>query len=153
MEKNGRQSAGPRSRHIDIRYFFIKDRIQRGEINLVYCPTGEMVADVFSKPLQGGLFKKFRDVVMGIRHPDALLDATPPGPGACWIKDPAREARDESLTEASHSCVKTYLFFSMDEDQSSLVESTCRNERRKGKPPEEKCLWRNLGFWSFYCLN
>jgi hypothetical protein len=83
MEKNGRQSAGPRSRHIDIRYFFIKDRIQRGEINLVYCPTGEMVADFFSKPLQGGLFKKFRDVVMGIRHPDALLDATPPGPGAC----------------------------------------------------------------------
>ena len=68
MEQNGRASAGQRSRHINIRYFFIKDRIGRGEINLVHCPTAIMVADYFTKPLQGHLFVKFRDIVMGIKH-------------------------------------------------------------------------------------
>jgi len=68
MERNGRASAGQQSRHINIRYFFIKDRIANGEINLVHCPTGIMVADFFTKPLQGYLFKKFRDIIMGITH-------------------------------------------------------------------------------------
>ena len=31
IEKNGRKSAGQKSRHINIRYFFIKDRVQNGE--------------------------------------------------------------------------------------------------------------------------
>jgi hypothetical protein len=68
MERNGRSSAGQRSRHINIRYFFIKDRIASGEINLLHCPTAIMVADYFTKPLQGVLFTKFRDIVMGISH-------------------------------------------------------------------------------------
>jgi hypothetical protein len=68
MERNGRQSAGQRSRHINIRYFFIKDRIANGEINLIHCPTAKMIADYFTKPLQGALFVKFRDLVMGITH-------------------------------------------------------------------------------------
>jgi hypothetical protein len=45
MERNGRQSAGQRSYHINIRYFFIKDRIANGEINLIHCPTAKMIAD------------------------------------------------------------------------------------------------------------
>jgi hypothetical protein len=65
MERNGRSSCGQKSRHIDIRYFFIKDRIDRGEIDVVYCPTEMMVADFFTKPLQGALFKKLRAVIMG----------------------------------------------------------------------------------------
>jgi hypothetical protein len=77
MERNGRQSAGPRSRHIDIRYFFIKYRIQKGDINLIYCPTGKMVADFFTKPLQGALFRMFRDVVLGITHPDSIYTSAP----------------------------------------------------------------------------
>ena len=29
-----------------------------------YCPTGDMVADFFTKPLQGSLFRKLRDKIM-----------------------------------------------------------------------------------------
>ena len=65
LEKNGIQSASKRSHHIDIRFFFIKDRIKRGDIHLLYCPTEDMVADFFSKPLQGKLFTRFRDMIMG----------------------------------------------------------------------------------------
>ena len=31
-----------------------------------------MVADYFTKPLQGALFKRFRDVIMGVSHPNTL---------------------------------------------------------------------------------
>jgi hypothetical protein len=72
LERNGRASAGQRSGHINIRYFFIKDRIAKGDIYLVHCPTTRMVADFFTKPLQGPLFRRFRDIIMGIAHPSSL---------------------------------------------------------------------------------
>ena len=59
LEKNGRSLASQRSRHIKIRYFFIKDRIKSDNITLQHCPTGIMLADFFTKPLQGALFKHF----------------------------------------------------------------------------------------------
>ena len=78
MEKNGQNSCTGNSRHIDIRYFFVKDRVEKGEMNIEYCPTGMMLADYFTKPLQGSLFNKFRDVIMGfahisLRHEDARI--------------------------------------------------------------------------------
>jgi hypothetical protein len=76
MERNGRSSTGQQSRHINIRYFFIKYRIATGEINLVHCPTGIMIADIFTKPLQGHLFEKFRDIIMGITHFSTLTVPT-----------------------------------------------------------------------------
>ena len=72
METNGRRSAGPRSRHINIRFFWIKDCAEREGINIIHCPTYRMVADFLTKPLQGELFRTFRDVIMGIRHVSAL---------------------------------------------------------------------------------
>ncbi len=76
FEKNGQKSSGPNTRHIDIRYFFIKDRLDIKEIDVQYCPTEQMLADFFTKPLQGSLFRKFRDVIMGQKHIDSLKEAT-----------------------------------------------------------------------------
>ena len=60
------------SRHINIRYFFVQDRIGSGEIKVEYCPTAEMLADYFTKPLQGVLFRKFRDEIMNnVSDPDS----------------------------------------------------------------------------------
>jgi hypothetical protein len=73
LEKNGRASCGQKSRHIDIRYFFMKDRIKTENIDIVYCPTEQMLADFFTKPLQGKLFEKFRRVLMGYAHIDTLI--------------------------------------------------------------------------------
>jgi hypothetical protein len=64
LEKNGRGSSSKRTRHINIRYFFVADRIASREVKVEYCPTGDMVADYFTKPLQGTLFRKFRDIIM-----------------------------------------------------------------------------------------
>jgi hypothetical protein len=56
LEKNGRSSAGKQYRHINIRYFFLKDRIKADGIQINHCPTEEMLADFLTKPLQGSLF-------------------------------------------------------------------------------------------------
>jgi len=39
--------------------------LDNGNLKVIYCPTEEMLADFFTKPLQGALFREFRDVVMG----------------------------------------------------------------------------------------
>jgi hypothetical protein len=65
LETNGRGSSGKRTRHIDVRYFFIADRVKSGEIRIEHCPTGIMIADYFTKALQGALFRKLRDMIMG----------------------------------------------------------------------------------------
>jgi len=60
LEKNGRASCGQKSRHIDIRNFFMQDRFESEGISAVYCPTDETLANFFTKPLQGSLFWKYR---------------------------------------------------------------------------------------------
>ena len=65
LEKNGRMSSSQRTKHINVRYFFIKDKVDHGEVNIVFCPSENMVADFFTKPLQGAKFIKFRDKIMG----------------------------------------------------------------------------------------
>jgi hypothetical protein len=65
LKNNGRASSSKRTRHINIHYFFItKNHIKAGEVKVEYCPTGEMIADYFTKPLQGYLFKMFCDMIM-----------------------------------------------------------------------------------------
>lgn len=65
MERNGRKSCTSNSRHVLIRYFFVKDRIDKEEISLEYCSTEKMLADYFTKPLQGKMFRVFWKVIMG----------------------------------------------------------------------------------------
>ena len=66
LEKNGKMSSGKRTKHINVRYFFIKDLIERAMLKIEYCPTDKMMADFFTKPLQGAKFLEFRNQVMGI---------------------------------------------------------------------------------------
>ena len=73
---NGRKSSGQKTKHMDNRYFWIKDRLASENIEVEYCPTEKMVADFFTKPLQGNLFRKFRDVVLGYKHITSLYDMT-----------------------------------------------------------------------------
>ena len=64
MEQNGISSTGEKSRHINIRYFFVKDVVKREKIDIMHCPTELMVADFFTKPLQGKIFRIMRDFIM-----------------------------------------------------------------------------------------
>jgi len=66
LEKNGQRSSSKRTRHLNIRYFFVTDRVQAKELTIEYCPTGDMWADVFTKPLQGAAFVKFRKLILNL---------------------------------------------------------------------------------------
>ena len=65
LETNGRRSSSKRTKHLNVRYFFVTDRINNGDLSIKYCPNKEMVADFFTKPLQGEPFYKFRKEIMG----------------------------------------------------------------------------------------
>jgi hypothetical protein len=54
------RSTSDRTRHIHIRYFFVKDRVDNGEVVIEYKPTKLMLADLLTKPLQGDLFRAMR---------------------------------------------------------------------------------------------
>ena len=56
LENNGRRSSGKKTRHINVRYFFVTDRIAKGDLQIEHKPTDLLLADYYSKPLQG---KKF----------------------------------------------------------------------------------------------
>ena len=66
LEKNGIASSSKRTKHINIRYFFITDRFALGGVSLVWYPTGDMIGDFMTKPLQGALFRNFRYQIMGV---------------------------------------------------------------------------------------
>ena len=49
-----------RTKHVDIRYHYVREAVQDGVINLHYCPTEEMIADILPKPLPRGRFETLR---------------------------------------------------------------------------------------------
>jgi KUP system potassium uptake protein len=67
LATNGRASSSKRTKHINQRFYFVKDRIESGEICVEYCPSEEMIADFFTKPLQGALFIRIRDFIMNVK--------------------------------------------------------------------------------------
>ena len=66
LENNGKLSSSHRTKHINVRYYFIKDCIERKELEIEFCGTDDMWADFFTKPLQGKKFQEFRKIIMNL---------------------------------------------------------------------------------------
>lgn len=58
ISKNPVQHA--RTKHIAIRYHFLKDKVTDGEVKLEYIPTSEQVTNIFTKPLPKEVFEHLR---------------------------------------------------------------------------------------------
>jgi hypothetical protein len=56
FEKNGHQSRSRRTSHVNIWYFFVTDRIQSKELTVEYCPTGNMLPDMYQAPIGHPIF-------------------------------------------------------------------------------------------------
>jgi len=66
LAENGKTSSSKRTRHLNVRYYFITDQIKKGHVKVAFCPTQEMVADFFTKPLQGNLFIRMREGILNL---------------------------------------------------------------------------------------
>ena len=49
-----------RTKHIAIKYHFIREQVSSGKLELKYCKTNDMIADMLTKGLSGKQFKKVR---------------------------------------------------------------------------------------------
>ena len=68
LERNRQSSSTKRTKHMD-RYFYVTEQVGRKAIHVAHCPTEEMVGNFFTKPLQGSLFLKMRNYIMGSEEP------------------------------------------------------------------------------------
>ena len=71
--------SSKRTKHINVRYFFIKDRVDSGELSIEHCSAEDMLGNNFTKPLQGSLFHKFHAEIMNLPTEGACRDL-------CWSK-------------------------------------------------------------------
>jgi hypothetical protein len=104
LANNGNALSRKGTRHINIHYFFITDCIARNDAAIQYCPTKDMVADYFTKPLQGELFYKFRDQIMGV-VPMEIIYGNHRSVLDHDSNDPASSEKPEKLR--SSMCAKT----------------------------------------------
>ena len=58
-----------------MRHLSVKYRVEKGEIEVKYCPNQLMIADYFTKPMQGNKFRMFRDLIMGYVHINDIFKA------------------------------------------------------------------------------
>ena len=52
LDNNGKAYIGKRTKHINMWYFFVTDRIQKGNVSVEWCPTGNIIW-IHSKPYGG----------------------------------------------------------------------------------------------------
>ena len=60
------------SKHMDIKLHYIRDMVNKGNVNLEYCHTSNHIADIMTKPLPRTLFEKLR-TQLGIISSDQFL--------------------------------------------------------------------------------
>ena len=55
LEKNRKMSSSKHTKRMNIQYFYVKDRVDSKDIRIEYCLTEDILADYFTKPLQGSI--------------------------------------------------------------------------------------------------
>jgi hypothetical protein len=99
LKKNGQSSSTKCTRHMNIRYFFIKDQVDSKHVKIKHCPTGDKLADFFTKPLQGIQFQKLRDQMMNIDQSSAYHSSNLGHRSVLKIKSPGKPSPDDVSTK------------------------------------------------------
>jgi len=66
LAENRKGSSSRYTWHLDIRYFFVTDKIKKGEVKVAFCPMHDMLGDFFTKPLQGTLFMHMQEKILNL---------------------------------------------------------------------------------------
>ena len=68
LEQNGILSSTERTKHLNSRYFYVKDRADNKKIAIVWRPTDKVAANYLTKPLTGEKFHPFRFKIMNMKE-------------------------------------------------------------------------------------
>jgi hypothetical protein len=49
-----------KTKHIEVRYHFLRDNVEKAKISLIHVPTHDQLADIFTKPLDQATFTRLR---------------------------------------------------------------------------------------------
>jgi hypothetical protein len=134
MEKNGKASSSKRTKHINIRYYFVTDRISKKDLTVEWCPTGDMIGDYMTKPNQGALFTKFRDQIMGV------IPAKNPGPGK--VKSNKNLVQQSSNVKLAHRSVLDGEHKRTSDGQSQKANGRCTRKSKKQSSVTKKLQQR-----------
>jgi len=80
MSENGWESSNKRPRQSNIRYFFVTDRIEKGDLKVAFCLTENILAHFFTKLLQGTTFRRMWDRILDTPSNKKKLNCT----GVSW---------------------------------------------------------------------
>ena len=108
LAKNGQSSSTKNTRHIDIRYYFITDQVTKKRIRIEHCPTATMSGDFFTKPLQGSLFRKFRQLIMncGAEYETAVGQECV---GTSWHKSNDTSSTTSGVRDVAQPTIGPYM--------------------------------------------
>ena len=56
--------SSARTKHLDVRFHFVRELVSSGTITVEHVPTAEQRADLFTKALVGPIFREHRDYLM-----------------------------------------------------------------------------------------
>ena len=52
-----------RAKHVDIKFHFIRELLEKEKVTLKFCPSEDMIADMLTKGLGKGKLQNFRDMI------------------------------------------------------------------------------------------
>jgi len=56
------QISHGRSKHIETKFHFLREQVEKGKLEVKHCNTKEQVADIFTKPLRLDKFEELREL-------------------------------------------------------------------------------------------
>ena len=106
MANNGRDSYTGNFRHIKIRDLFVKDKVDKEEIDIKYYLSHLMIADYFTKPQHGKIFKMFINLIMGYVHINDILQEI-----ELSAKEPAEKSKNVTVNSITNNRKYAMLTF------------------------------------------
>ena len=70
----GKPGNGNKTKHIDLRFNFIREQVAQDVVTMEYLPTTEMISDILTKPLGISSFLYLRSLLLGTSKGDFSSD-------------------------------------------------------------------------------
>ena len=112
LEQNRIMSSTKRTKHINVKYYFVKDKIDAGEVEIQWYSGDKMVGDFFSKPLSGQKFLRFRIKIMNNKKylsTKNTEDRKPDPKGKSKTEYAMVSVNGKKVMKAGCSCITAYF--------------------------------------------